>query len=152
MAVKQVQIGVLLIPTDEVFRNEFEVAAWYQDVKVPAGEYPIYAYIDIESGEVCRWPLPQAVLPGVIVASDYSPLFGGVPIGSKRNEDVGKPANYVWTHYAHSIAHNVLEGRGNIKLLPYAEARIIKYEYNGEKKHTYGLFVELTKLEEYHPA
>jgi len=85
-------IAFVTIPRPVVLRRSYEVAAWYTDVEVPAGRYPIVEKRAVYDGRP-YWSLD---LPGVIVDSYTASLFGGMPLpGStvpqgKQHRDVGR--------------------------------------------------------------
>ena len=98
----------------------FECAAWWEDIAVAAGEYPVHAIV--EQGRV-RWF--RVSLPGVIVEDFFPSLWVGTLVGKpydyKRN--AGKEASYhIQCHdYSvfDSIAHNVdSQWSINLSLLP----------------------------------
>jgi hypothetical protein len=85
----------------------YECAAWWQDIEVAAGEYPVYAHI--EQGHVKRFVV---TLPGVIVEDNFQSLFGGMPIGNSYDtkKNAGGAAHYHIQMHDYvvfdSIAHN----------------------------------------------
>jgi hypothetical protein len=81
----QVQIGTYILTAPQTFEMPQEVAAWHADLTVS--------------------------LPGIITASAYPALYGGVPYNLNANTDVGRTAYRVLQPYAHQIAHCLLEGR-----------------------------------------
>lgn len=70
----------------------YECAAWWQDIRVAAGDYPVTLYKDASSNSVRFF----VELPGTIVADNFQSLWGGVPIGDAYNtaQNAGKPASY----------------------------------------------------------
>lgn len=82
-------VGWYLVPKDHIYRTGYECAAWYTDVLVKAGRYPI---MRTGTGRSASY---SAKLPGTCVAEDFTPLWGGVPIGPSRQDGVGQPATYV---------------------------------------------------------
>jgi hypothetical protein len=87
-------VGKFVLEEETVFQNTYECAAWYQAVKVQPCEVPL------------SWPenghSVYAGLDGVIVGSDFTSHFGGVPYGSKHNEDVGQPGHHVVSTYTYN--------------------------------------------------
>jgi len=81
------RIGWFHVNEETVFTRYYEVAAWYTNIEVQPGWYPVYqekpgADFFVE-------------MPGVIVGSDFTSLFCGNRVGSKVNEDVEKEDTYV---------------------------------------------------------
>jgi hypothetical protein len=69
----------------------YECAAWWQDIRVEAGEYPVKAVL--KDGRVENFSVS---LPGVIVADNCQSLWGGMPIGESyyEKQNAGKPKSY----------------------------------------------------------
>src|SRR5690348_16915838 len=80
-------LGVYHLPKSRITRQEFECAAWYRDILVPAGNYPITAILD---NNKVRDHTLRVSFKGVITASNLSGYYCGVLIKSKINEDVGQ--------------------------------------------------------------
>ena len=93
------QFAIYRIKNPEIRRNSYECAAWYQSVKVPAGDYPVYLAV---------YP-SVAVIPmqGTIVGSDFSSYFGGNRYGSKRNEDVGQAGSVCPQPYLYQVLESI---------------------------------------------
>jgi hypothetical protein len=70
----------------------YECAAWWQDVLVAAGDYPVTLYKDATSNSLRFF----VKLPGTIVADNFQSLWGGVPIGDAYNtgQNAGKLGSY----------------------------------------------------------
>ena len=141
------QIGWYNLKEDEVFRNTYSYAAWYQDVEVKAGKYPVFAReyqlnerLRKYTNELKDFGNIVVVLPGKVVASDFSSHYGGVAYGSKTDQDLGEESEYMYHPYAHSLAHSILEGKSNIELITPFEAKYIYFEYEGKQHKTAGIF------------
>ena len=146
---EKILIGYYTVPEDTTrINNGFECAAWYEEIAIKAGKYPImssgYAYHERD-----RRYLPELAdrsisieIPGTVVSDDFGARFCGVPVGgydSKQN--AGKPSRIILSPYAHALAWDVLKGRTkNVELLPRFEARRIEFEHNGETHETAGIF------------
>lgn len=146
MAKEKFQIGWFTLKEDKEYTRNYEFAAWYQVIKVPKGQYPVYAnefayhererrYLDKIKDTAIFYPLH-----GEVVASDFSAHFAGNRVGNKVNEDVGEQSYVVCQPYAHALAKGILEGDVDIELLPEFEAREIPYVYDGKEQKTYGIF------------
>jgi len=81
------RIGWFHVNEETVFTRTYEVAAWYTNIAVQPGWYPVYQQRPGEDFFV--------EMPGVVVGSDFTSLFCGNRVGSKVNEDVGKEDVYV---------------------------------------------------------
>jgi hypothetical protein len=143
MANEKFQIGWYILEEDKVFRNTYSYAAWYQDVLIKAGKYPVYAReyqynerLRKYENELKDFGNIVVVLPGVVTGSDFSSHYGGVAIGSKVDQDLGEQSEYMYHPYAHSLAHSILEGKSNIELITPFEAQYVHFEYNGEMHKT----------------
>jgi hypothetical protein len=80
---KRSKIGVITVTEPFVRRKLYETAAWYKDIEVPPGEYPVYYSKDIY---VERYVIEYK---GKVIADNFDTLFGGVIISPKRNQYVG---------------------------------------------------------------
>lgn len=138
-------IGTYHLKEDKVFRNEYECAAWYEDVLVKAGFYPVevYDYYVESDGEIsghCRGVYVD--MPGTVV-SDY---FGGEYCGTLIGEyDSFKHAGNQYRHsmfsYMVFVAKSIIDGDSAYKLDKGFEARHVKFvNYKGEEVTTYGIF------------
>lgn len=113
------QIGYIILNKEKVFTNGFECAAWYEDIIVQPGRYPLYTD-RIEGGKVS---MCYASLPGTIKSDNFQSLYFGSPIGKcydeKQNE--GKEAKAHFMTYAYNVAdeiHNPSGGEYEYELLP----------------------------------
>jgi hypothetical protein len=80
-------VGTLTVSEAYEHTNTFEFAAWWQRVKVEAGEYEV-----LECNEGARGMFYVGI-PGVVVEDYFQGHFGGVPFGSYDTEqNAGKPA------------------------------------------------------------
>jgi hypothetical protein len=89
----KVQIGTLVLNQATTKRLTYECAAWYRDVRIEPGEYPLFAFIEwtVDGGGMYRLTSIHAVCDGVTVAGDFTPLFAGNAIGKSRDVK-GEPA------------------------------------------------------------
>lgn len=145
------QIGVFVLDKEEVFRNTYETAAWYEDVKVQSGEYPVFAQIKhtdltpkMSPGQImdtsvgCR-------LDGFVVGSDFSSLFHGSVITPKVDEKVGQESSHYLSRYAHSVAQSILESDNpRFRLNDDFHARKTFYIHKGELRNSYGIYHKAT--------
>ena len=136
------QIGYINIKKEEVFTNTFETAAWYEDIIVPAGRYPIYAE-KFRYNEATNKIEPiidgwiTYHIDGTIHSDNFQSLFCGVPFGESYDgaKNKGKTATYHAQTYPYIIAKSIIEGRGDFELLPEFEAITDNFisHYTGEK-------------------
>ena len=86
----------LVIEEGEKVRRHFECAAWWQEIELEGGEYPIR---DIPRrgyhGQV------YATVPGRIVRQYFPSQFGGVTYGNKGVEELDESTVYNWQSYAY---------------------------------------------------
>ena len=132
---KKKQIGWYILREDTVKHdNGYECAAWYQDIAVKAGRYPVvvYDYHEYESDDP-SWNgrigghIDEAYVEfdGTVVRDDFGARFCGVPVGGyDEKKNAGKHADYseFWRLY------NVAESRfcdpdSPFELFPEYEAR-----------------------------
>lgn len=139
------QIGWYVLTEPKEFRNTYEYAAWYQNVLVPAGRYPVTGYYGFNERD--RRVTDQiddlsisCKLVGKITGSDFSSGFGGVQYGSKRDINLGQESSVYFNPYAHSVAKDICEGKSPFVLLPQFEARPVHFNYQGRPHTTYGIF------------
>jgi len=86
----KIHVGTLTLTQKHVQRVSYECAAWYRDVEIAPGAYPIYAFAYwIDGGHKIHQL--SAICEGITVAGDFTPLFGGNPIAKSRDVR-GEPA------------------------------------------------------------
>jgi len=92
--------------------NDSEVAAWYTNIRVPPGDYPLMGRV--EHGRVDRC---TARLPGVIVDEYHAAPQGGVAVGSAPYvpRGLGQPAVYPLTMDGYGLAGLLAEHGGRTK-------------------------------------
>ena len=117
-----IQIGWFTLDHDEVFTNHYETAAWYEDVLVPAGKYPIHAY-DVryiaDGWMASHCNSAYISMKGTIVSDCFVSLFCGVPIsGYDGEKNKGNPANTSEMVGLDTIAKAVLTNDPRYELLP----------------------------------
>lgn len=141
------QIGYFHLAQDTVFRNTFEFAAWYEDVNVKAGKYPIevtdYRESARHEGNEVDGYIGSAyvTMPGTIVSDYFASHYFGMPISDyDTQKNAGKKSMYRMHVYLYEMAHDMLDGSKEYELFPEYEAREIHFTYDGEKGTTYGLF------------
>ncbi len=138
------QIGWFHLGLDTVYRNSFEFAAWYEDVEVKAGRYPIEVidYSEDSSHRVNGYiGSAYVTMPGTIVSDYFASHYCGVPISDyDTNKNAGKESSHTMHVYLYELASSVLYGTEFIELLPEYEAREIKFTYGGQEDTTQGIF------------
>lgn len=153
------QIAWCDLKEDTVFRNEFETAAWYEDVKVPAGRYPVIVnsykvlHFDDEkrkrfNGEVTGHIGGAYIcMEGIIVSDNFQSLFCGVPIGEPYDgkKNAGKFSRHNSFTYLYSLADSVLNNpKTPYELFPEYEAReeVFVSDFDGKSYTSYGIYVK----------
>lgn len=142
------RIGTYHLKEDKVFRNTFECAAWYEDVLVKAGDYPIYV-LDcktLEDGEIRSYPVDGAYveMEGAVKSDYFGGQFCGKPIGGDYDstQNAGKSSNHSLFSYLVFVAYSILhEADSPWELSEQYEAREIPFtDIKGQPKTTYGIF------------
>lgn len=149
------QIGWFVLHEDMEFRNTYECAAWYENVLVKAGKYPMevddYKIREREDGREVDGYIGQVTveLPGTITSDEFGALFYGVPVGTYDNyKNKGKESAYYFHQYLYGIANAILHpvdsiyasGKYSFELLPEYEAKEYHFEYDGEDVELWGIF------------
>lgn len=99
--------GVYRLKEDTTFRYAgYECAAWWQEIKVPAGEYTVTAHFTPEG----RLDEFFVGMQGEIVRDNFQSLYCGMPIGRAYDEtqNAGRPAIYtirVYYYDAFKVMH-----------------------------------------------
>lgn len=152
------QIGWYHLKEDTVFTNEFETAAWYERVKVPAGKYPIEVsdyrvrHFDDErrrrfNGEVdghCSGV--YICMDGTIVSDNFQSLFYGSPIGEPYDtgKNAGKPSRHNSFNYLFNVAESILhDPETPYELFPEFEAVEEPFvsDYDGKTHMSHGIYL-----------
>lgn len=153
------QIGWYHLKEDTVFTNDFETAAWYERVKVPAGKYPVVVcdyrvlHFDDErrrrfNGEVTgHCGGVYICMDGTIVSDNFQSLFYGSPIGEPYDtgKNAGKPSRHNSFSYLYSVAQSVLDDpESPYELFPEYEARAEQFvsEYDGKVKTSHEVYLK----------
>ena len=109
------QIGWYILSEKSVFTNHGQYAAWFEDVEVEAGRYPMYMY-DFSIDKDGR-------LHGSVTGSVYADIPGVILEDYFGTKNTGKDS---WAHlswYGYRVADLVSEGDPRFELLPEYEAR-----------------------------
>jgi len=134
------QIGFVTIEKDCVVRdNGYECAAWYKDIAIKAGEYPVY--LDDKEPDFRSVSL---TVKGTVVADDFSSRYCGNIIGTyDRNKNVGKPSTKYYSCAPYTLGSKVSYILpGPITFLPNWKMVATEFESNlfpGEKRILYKL-------------
>lgn len=151
------QIGWFILHEDTEFTNTYECAAWYENVFVKAGRYPMevpdYRILHNEWGNEVYGHINMigVVLPGVITSDEFGARFYGVPIGSYDNyKNKGKESSYYFRQYLYGVASAILHPKDSLytsekytyELFPEYEAKNIKFisDFDGKEVNTWGIF------------
>ena len=143
------QIGWYNLKEDKGFHYaDYECAAWYENVEVKAGKYPVFVYdyrVLDKDGEIGGHVNSAYVsMPGTIVSDYFGTLFCGNPISDyDEKKNAGKSSEYKTSSYLFMIADSILNKPDcPWELLPEYEAREIKFEYDGKPFTSHGIFVK----------
>lgn len=150
------QIGWYNLKEDKMFTNTFECAAWYENVMVKAGRYPVEVYdYRIQKHDNPKYNNEvkghidgvYVHMDGTIVSDEFGARFFGVPVGNYDNyKNAGQKAQHSMMCYMHEVARSILEDTDSPwDLFPEYEAREIRFEYDGEEEVTYGIFIKEDK-------
>jgi hypothetical protein len=119
------QIGWLIVGENEKRTLRYEYAAWYKELILDVGRFPIYAII-VESKVVDTSLI--ASVEGTVLGDDFSPAWGGVAFASKRNELIGQRDTWFYRPYAHALAHGLISGDvKNVELLDGFKAKEVSF-------------------------
>ena len=142
------QIGWHELKKDTVMHNnDFPTAAWYEDILVKAGRYPIVVY-NAQHGEDGRLssssPNGAYILyEGTIVDDNFQSLYYGMPISDyDGKKNAGKPSSYHPFYYMFMLASAVMSNPDEFILLPEYEARDAEFvsTYDGKKYTTHDIY------------
>lgn len=144
------QIGWYNLREEKVFcNNGFECAAWYENIRVPAGKYPmvVYDYKLRPNGAVDGHVMSGYIsMKGIVVSDEFGSRFCGMPIGNYDNhKNAGKESTYTMSPYLFSVADSIINDADSpYELLPEYEARESTYtsDYDGKMHTTHGIFVK----------
>ena len=151
------QIGWFILHEDTEFTNTYECAAWYENVLVKAGRYPIevpdYKIEDTKWGKEVSGHIDMigVYLPGIITSDEFGARFYGIPLGSYDNyKNKGKESSYYFRQYLYGVASAILDSEGSLykskkytyELLSEYEAKEINFisDYDGRNIKTWGIF------------
>ena len=136
------QIGWFVLKEDTEFTNTYECAAWYENVLVKAGRYPMevpdYKIRDTENGKEVSGHIDMmgVHLPGIITSDEFGARFCGVPVGSYDNaQNKGKESSYYFRQYLYGVADAILHPDTSIYVSQKWEYELLP-EYEA-KEHTF---------------
>jgi hypothetical protein len=145
------QIGWFHLRNDKEFTNTYECAAWYENVMVKAGRYPVMVYDyrlqERKEGREVDGFIGSAYtyLSGIITSDYFGALFCGVPVGHyDGSKNIGKEGSHSMHSYLYSIASSILnEPDSPWELFPEYEAKEIHFIscIDGRECKTHGIFV-----------
>jgi len=95
----------MILEKDKVFTNTYETAAWYENVLVKAGKYPMYKNLGNTgvSGGI------YTSLEGTVVDDYFGSLFFGNPIGTyDTKKNAGNRSCYTAFMRDYSLADRIL--------------------------------------------
>lgn len=137
------QIGFYNLREAKTFTNTYEFAAWYEDVLVQPGRYPVIMY-DMrvyDDGQIFAHGA-YVNFPGTIVSDYFAAHYCGVPVSDyDRSKNAGKPSEHHGFWYEYMIADEILNGSDEWELFPEYEAREYEFVYDGVTKTSHALFL-----------
>ena len=140
------QIGFYILEKETVFRNcGFECAAWYEDIKVQPGKYPVYLdrYEVLKNGKV-HGLFAYIHFPGIIESDNFQSLFCGMPIGNAYDptKNAGKESIYHMQTYDYEIAKYAHCGK--VELFPEYTVKdaSFKSDFDGHLIESYSIFLK----------
>ena len=150
------QIGWYHLKEDKVFHdNGYECAAWYENIAVKAGRYPITVtdykvlHFDDEARKEFNGRIDghigsaYATFDGTIVSDYFGSMFCGVPVGTyDYAKNAGKPSRYHMHMYLYSLAEHVYKGDVEYELFPEYEVRESRFvsDFDGKECVLYHIY------------
>lgn len=124
-----IQIGWYYQRKEEiVYYACYECAAWYEQIELTPGRYPIMA----DSNETYRDGSLQShdvyiIVDGTVVSDDFGTRYFGMPIGEyDHTKNKGKPSRYDKGGYTFMVAERAY-GNPNYEIFPEYEIREKQY-------------------------
>lgn len=130
------QIGWYHLKEETEFHNAgFETAAWFEDILVPAGKYPVEIYNHKVYDDGCLAASSAYVRLSGTIVRDYFPalFFGNVVSDYDMTKNAGKETSYTMSPYLFRVARSVVEDKNSpYELFPEyrAETKRVK-AYDG---------------------
>lgn len=128
----KVQIGTVTVQAGTEYTHQYECAAWHKTMRVTETvTVPIMGIVGA-GGKVKDWPGPSYTVAGRVVSSDFTSLWGGMPISGAQSQidrDLGEPDTYTACGYAHAMAKSILEGGSLNVTLQGFQAIEVHFEY-----------------------
>ena len=137
------QIGWYTVKEAQVkHKTDFSYAAWWEDVELKPGKYPVYLY-DMrvyDDGKVEAQGAYTSI--GATTIADYfASHFCGMPISDyDTRKNAGHDSDYRVFDYLYEVAEEVLGGDSAYELLPGFEAKEYTFMYDDEVHTTHGFF------------
>ena len=147
------QIGWYNLKEDKEFCNRgFECAAWYENILVKAGKYPVEVYDfrirEREEGKEIESHINGAYvsMEGTIVSDYFGSMFCGVPVGTyDGDKNAGQKGFYSPFLYLYSLADEILnDPNTSYELLDAYEPKEIRFTsiFDGKEHITHGIFLK----------
>ena len=152
---KATQIGWYNLKEDMIFRNTYECAAWYEDVLVKAGKYPVMVYDfrvlkrdnpDFNSRIDGHIGCTYTCMSGKITSDEFGARFCGVPVGDYDNsKNTGKPSYHSMMTYMYEVADSIInDPESPWELFAEYEARAIHGEWDGKPFITHAIYKKVS--------
>lgn len=143
-------IGYYHLKEDKVFHvANFECAAWYENILVKAGKYPIHSLSSClyRHDNKLKYAILDASVEftGIIQSDYFGTLIGGVPVGTyDEYQNAGQGSSYLRHLSDYEIADDMLSNEDSpYELLPEYEAVRIDFEYEGEWHTSHRVFLKV---------
>ena len=110
------RIGVIVLDNDTEMTNaNFETAAWWEKLLIPAGEYEIMAeFEDYNKNKVKN---AYVTYEGTVIADYFGALFFGNPVGTYDNyKNKGNHSSYSTFMYGFMLGESVEQDPEHYKL------------------------------------
>jgi len=120
----KIQIGWYYQRKEEVVCYAgYECAAWYENIKLTPGKYPMFADDDrVWKGRICCRDV-NIMVDGTVVSDDFGTRYFGMPIGEyDHTKNKGKPSRYDKGGYSYMVAENAY-GNPDYEIFPEYEIR-----------------------------
>ena len=147
------QIGWYNLKEDRIFQNTYECAAWFENILVKAGKYPVevtdYQEIKRDDGIVidghCKGVYVS--LPGTITSDEFGARFCGMPVSDyDQKKNAGQPGRHILSSYLFSVAESILSNPDTPwELFPEYEAKEYSFTspLDGREIKTHGIYTSV---------
>lgn len=142
----KIQIGWYYQRKEEVVHYAgYECAAWYENIRLTPGRYPMMADDDktYRDGMLCARNV-YIIVDGTVESDYFGSLYFGMPISSYDGaKNKGKPSRYDKGAYAYMVAESAY-GNPDYEIFPEYEIRERQYysDYYMEYQSMFDIYVK----------